>query len=107
MIKNNYNKGMLILLCMLVCVSIGIGLVFDISGIASAENCETDLNGLCRTYTESSNPNGVDFYEYLQDYRRLTQDHMYTHLSLVDIFKHYKGDVFDNNAQYYANVVLQ
>ena len=104
MIKNNYKKCVLvILLCMLVCVSIGIGCVFDISGIASAENGENDLNYLCRTYTESSNPNGVDLYEYLEDYRRLTQDHMYTHLSLVDIFKHYKGDVFDNNAQYYAN----
>ncbi len=105
MIKNNYNKCLfVILLFILVCASIGIGFVFDISGIASAENDENDLNDMCKTYTESSNSNGVDFYEYLQDYRRLTQDHMYTNLTLVDSFKHYKGDVYDNNAQYYANI---
>lgn len=104
MIKNNYNKCLfVILLFILVCASIGIGFVFDISGIASAENDENDLNDMCKTYTESSNSNGVDFYEYLQDYRRLTQDHMYTNLTLVDSFKHYKGDVYDNNTQYYAN----
>lgn len=104
MIKNNYNKCLfVILLFILVCAFIGIGFVFDISGIASAENDENDLNDMCKTYTESSNSNGVDFYEYLQDYRRLTQDHMYTNLTLVDSFKHYKGDVYDNNTQYYAN----
>lgn len=97
----NGNKCMLILWCILVCVSIGIGLVFDISGIASAENCETNLNGLCRTYTESSNPNGVGLYEYLQDYRRLTQDHMYTFANTtLPNTKHYLGELFDNNAQY-------
>lgn len=94
---------MLILLCMLICVSIGIGFVFDISGIASAENGENDLNYLCRTYTESSNPNGVDFYEYLGDYSRLTQDHMYSLFNTFNSIKHYNGESFDNNAQYYTN----
>lgn len=95
---------MLILLCMLICVSIGIGFVFDISGIASAENGENDLNYLCRTYTESSNPNGVGLYEYLEDYRRLTQYHMYTFVNATQFdIKHYTGDYFCNNAQYYTN----
>lgn len=93
----------ILLIGAIVCTFLWGSLLFSVSGVASADHIENDLNYLCRTYTELSNANGVDFYEYLQDYRRLTQDHMYTFVNATQFdIKHYKGDYFSNRAQYYT-----
>lgn len=95
----------LLIACAVVCVFIVTGMIFSCPENAMAGNIETQLIELCRVYTESNDSNGIDFNDYLTEYRELIQDEIYSLLVTTKVnIAHKKGVLFDNNAQYYANI---
>lgn len=91
----------LLIACAVVCVFIVTGMIFSCPENAKAGNIETQLIELCRVYTESNDSNGIDFNDYLTEYRELIQDEIYSLLVTTKVnIAHKKGVLFDNNAQY-------
>lgn len=63
------QKIILALLIMLVMISVIITLVFSSpNGVAYADNNSIELTELCRKYTDTISPNGIDFNQYKDEF---------------------------------------